>query len=55
MPQLIPDPWLMIIVVSWATLLVVIPPKILGYKYMSKPEPEKSDTLATLSWTLPWT
>nr|NP_739637.1 ATP synthase F0 subunit 8 [Carapus bermudensis]BAC23168.1 ATPase subunit 8 [Carapus bermudensis] len=55
MPQLIPGPWLMMLVLSWTTLLFVIPPKVLAYKYPAKPDSQKSHTPTTPSWVLPWT
>nr|WKB06514.1 ATP synthase F0 subunit 8 [Carapus mourlani]WNH23794.1 ATP synthase F0 subunit 8 [Carapus mourlani] len=54
MPQLTPDPWLMILILSWSTLLFMIPPKVLAYKYPAKPDSQKSHTLTALSWSLPW-
>nr|WNH23068.1 ATP synthase F0 subunit 8 [Otophidium dormitator] len=54
MPQLNPDPWFMIMICTWAVLLVIIPPKILAHNYPNEPTAKSTKTTHSNPWTLPW-
>nr|QTL82871.1 ATP synthase subunit 8 [Lepidosiren paradoxa] len=53
MPQLNPNPWFMILVISWLTLLLILFPKITSFTLFSNPE-QKLLYMKTKSWTWPW-
>nr|YP_010000993.1 ATP synthase F0 subunit 8 [Panurus biarmicus]QOD96931.1 ATP synthase F0 subunit 8 [Panurus biarmicus] len=51
MPQLNPNPWLFIMIISWMTFSFIIQPKILSFTSTNPP----SDMLITIEPTTPWT
>nr|YP_010370190.1 ATP synthase F0 subunit 8 [Sula dactylatra]AGJ50033.1 ATP synthase F0 subunit 8 [Sula dactylatra]QOD97757.1 ATP synthase F0 subunit 8 [Sula dactylatra]UOW78536.1 ATP synthase F0 subunit 8 [Sula dactylatra] len=55
MPQLNPNPWFLILTLSWLTLSLVIQPKLLSFMSTNPPSNKTSTTTKTTSWTWPWT
>nr|YP_009155360.1 ATP synthase F0 subunit 8 [Rhacophorus dennysi]AIU99182.1 ATP synthase F0 subunit 8 [Rhacophorus dennysi]ARO35602.1 ATP synthase F0 subunit 8 [Rhacophorus dennysi]UAJ48176.1 ATP synthase F0 subunit 8 [Rhacophorus sp.] len=53
MPQLIPEPWFFIFLISWLILLLVSPSKIINYLNLNKPN-SKLSKVSNNSWTWPW-
>nr|UBD07411.1 ATP synthase F0 subunit 8 [Synapturanus sp. USNM 588794] len=53
MPQLIPDPWFIIFIMSWLILIILPAPKILQHLTNNNPS---SKHLASMhnNWTWPW-
>nr|YP_004061415.1 ATP synthase F0 subunit 8 [Protopterus aethiopicus]BAJ40854.1 ATPase subunits 8 [Protopterus aethiopicus] len=54
MPQLNPGPWLIILLISWLTLLLILLPKILSHKNSNPPTPQNQDKLFLAPWNWPW-
>nr|ASV48164.1 ATP synthase F0 subunit 8 [Eudyptula minor]QOJ45707.1 ATP synthase F0 subunit 8 [Eudyptula minor] len=54
MPQLNPNPWLPIMLVSWLTLSLIIQPKLTTFISTNYPS-KTSTTTKTTPWTWPWT
>nr|YP_009178220.1 ATP synthase F0 subunit 8 [Ecsenius bicolor]AJW75524.1 ATP synthase F0 subunit 8 [Ecsenius bicolor] len=54
MPQLNPAPWFMILVVTWAVFLTIIPPKVLAHSFPNDPSPVAAEKPKTKSWNWPW-
>nr|YP_001491296.1 ATP synthase F0 subunit 8 [Parapristipoma trilineatum]BAF51820.1 ATPase subunit 8 [Parapristipoma trilineatum] len=54
MPQLNPSPWFAILIFSWVTFLIVIPPKIMGHTFPNDPSPQNTAKPKTGSWHWPW-
>nr|AYN73609.1 ATP synthase F0 subunit 8 [Rhinopomastus cyanomelas] len=54
MPQLYPNPWLSIMILSWLTFSLIIQPKLLSFVAFNPPV-NKANTKTTPSWTWPWT
>nr|YP_010134351.1 ATP synthase F0 subunit 8 [Moenkhausia costae]QWM93841.1 ATP synthase subunit 8 [Moenkhausia costae]QZK22888.1 ATP synthase F0 subunit 8 [Moenkhausia costae] len=54
MPQLILDPWFLILILSWMVFLIIIPPKILSHYFNNEPEMTTSHSLKTYAWTWMW-
>nr|YP_010956774.1 ATP synthase F0 subunit 8 [Chasmodes bosquianus]WMY89880.1 ATP synthase F0 subunit 8 [Chasmodes bosquianus] len=54
MPQLNPEPWFMILVISWLVFLIFIPPKVLAHTFPN--EPSSATVLKSKKdpWTWPW-
>nr|QDF45112.1 ATPase subunit 8 [Henicorhina leucophrys] len=55
MPQLNPNPWLFIMLISWITLSLIIQPKLLAFVSMNPPSNKTPTTPNTTPWTWPWT
>nr|YP_009733723.1 ATP synthase F0 subunit 8 [Zhangixalus omeimontis]QHV34473.1 ATP synthase F0 subunit 8 [Zhangixalus omeimontis]WBP64288.1 ATP synthase F0 subunit 8 [Zhangixalus omeimontis] len=53
MPQLIPEPWFFIFLMSWLIILSVSPTKILNHFNLNKPNLKNSKTSHN-SWIWPW-
>lgn len=54
MPQLCPDPWFTIFVFSWATILLVMFPKLESHTFPNEPSPQKITLLQSNPWTWSW-
>nr|ACP04288.1 ATP synthase subunit 8 [Scleropages leichardti] len=54
MPQLDPTPWLLILLFSWLTLLMMIPLKIMGHYFMNEPIPQAPKMHPLMPWNWPW-
>nr|AAW67985.1 ATPase 8 [Limnonectes fragilis] len=52
MPQLLPDPWLMIFMYSWM-ILICLAPKILKHPFLNEPA-QKTSKLLKFTWTWLW-
>nr|AAD56464.1 ATPase 8 [Tauraco persa] len=55
MPQLNPNPWFFIMLMSWLTFSLIVQPKLLSF---TPTNPLSNKTLTTTkspSWTWPWT
>nr|YP_009373284.1 ATP synthase F0 subunit 8 [Corvus corax]API67819.1 ATP synthase F0 subunit 8 [Corvus corax]API67832.1 ATP synthase F0 subunit 8 [Corvus corax]API67844.1 ATP synthase F0 subunit 8 [Corvus corax]API67857.1 ATP synthase F0 subunit 8 [Corvus corax]API68013.1 ATP synthase F0 subunit 8 [Corvus corax] len=55
MPQLNPNPWFFIMLISWFTYSMIIQPKLLSFISMNPPLSKIQTTLTTSPWTWPWT
>nr|YP_842416.1 ATP synthase F0 subunit 8 [Pandion haliaetus]ABG37776.1 ATP synthase subunit 8 [Pandion haliaetus] len=55
MPQLNPNPWLLIMLMSWMTFTLIIQPKLLQLTQANTPTNKLVMTNTTPSWTWPWT
>nr|YP_514823.1 ATP synthase F0 subunit 8 [Taeniopygia guttata]ABD62285.1 ATP synthase F0 subunit 8 [Taeniopygia guttata]ABD95495.1 ATP synthase F0 subunit 8 [Taeniopygia guttata]ABD95508.1 ATP synthase F0 subunit 8 [Taeniopygia guttata]ABD95521.1 ATP synthase F0 subunit 8 [Taeniopygia guttata]ABD95534.1 ATP synthase F0 subunit 8 [Taeniopygia guttata] len=55
MPQLNPNPWLFIMLISWLTFSMIIQPKILTFVSANPPSNKVYSTPKTTPWTWPWT
>nr|QNS38190.1 ATP synthase F0 subunit 8 [Apaloderma vittatum] len=55
MPQLNPNPWLFIMLLSWLTFTSIIQPKLLSFLPTNPPSNKTSSTHKTSPWTWPWT
>ncbi|YP_009944887.1 ATP synthase F0 subunit 8 (mitochondrion) [Chelonoidis abingdonii] len=54
MPQLNPDPWLLVLSSTWLTYIIILQPKISSYLPMNTPN--KNHKIANMNpWTWPWT
>nr|AFI47622.1 ATPase subunit 8 [Pachypops/Pachyurus sp. 3 GMC-2012] len=54
MPQLNPSPWLAILVFSWLTFLIFIPPKIMAHIFPNEPAPRNTEKQDAQTWNWPW-
>nr|YP_002364459.1 ATP synthase F0 subunit 8 [Geococcyx californianus]ABY82533.1 ATP synthase subunit 8 [Geococcyx californianus]ADM26355.1 ATP synthase F0 subunit 8 [Geococcyx californianus]QOD97516.1 ATP synthase F0 subunit 8 [Geococcyx californianus] len=54
MPQLNPNPWLFIMMMTWLTFLLIIQPKLLSFTTTNIP-PKLTTSTKTAPWTWPWT
>nr|YP_010956761.1 ATP synthase F0 subunit 8 [Menticirrhus littoralis]WMY89867.1 ATP synthase F0 subunit 8 [Menticirrhus littoralis] len=54
MPQLNPSPWLAILIFSWMTFLVIIPPKVLAHTFPNEPTLQSTETFNMGTWNWPW-
>nr|BBU25622.1 ATPase subunit 8 [Telmatherina celebensis] len=54
MPQLNPAPWFAILVFTWLTFSIILPPKVLGHTFPNDPAPQNTQTLKPLSWLWLW-
>nr|YP_025953.1 ATP synthase F0 subunit 8 [Strigops habroptila]AAP47797.1 ATPase subunit 8 [Strigops habroptila]USH57934.1 ATP synthase F0 subunit 8 [Strigops habroptila]USH57947.1 ATP synthase F0 subunit 8 [Strigops habroptila]USH57960.1 ATP synthase F0 subunit 8 [Strigops habroptila]USH57973.1 ATP synthase F0 subunit 8 [Strigops habroptila] len=54
MPQLNPNPWFFIMIMSWLTLSLIIQPKLLSFILTSPPINKTSTTTKTNPWAWPW-
>nr|QDF45154.1 ATPase subunit 8 [Henicorhina leucophrys] len=55
MPQLNPNPWFFIMIISWITFSLIIQPKLLAFVSMNPPSDKTPTTPNTTPWTWPWT
>nr|ABS00807.1 ATPase subunit 8 [Bombycilla cedrorum]AIM46802.1 ATP synthase F0 subunit 8 [Bombycilla cedrorum] len=55
MPQLNPNPWFFIMLISWVTFSMIIQPKMLSFITMNPPSSKKPTIPNTTPWTWPWT
>nr|AEF01355.1 ATPase subunit 8 [Adelomyia melanogenys]AEF01361.1 ATPase subunit 8 [Adelomyia melanogenys]AEF01365.1 ATPase subunit 8 [Adelomyia melanogenys] len=55
MPQLNPNPWLFIMILSWLTFSLIIQPKLLSFTPTNIPSEKTSTSTKTLPWPWPWT
>nr|YP_009108355.1 ATP synthase F0 subunit 8 [Chroicocephalus ridibundus]AIV00415.1 ATP synthase F0 subunit 8 [Chroicocephalus ridibundus] len=55
MPQLNPNPWFFIMLVSWMTFSLIIQPKLLSLTLTNHPSNKTHSTTKTTPWTWPWT
>nr|BCD55587.1 ATP synthase subunit 8 [Sula sula rubripes] len=55
MPQLNPNPWFLILTLSWLTFSLMIQPKLLSFLSINSPSNKITTTTKTTSWTWPWT
>nr|BCD55496.1 ATP synthase subunit 8 [Scolopax mira] len=55
MPQLNPNPWFSIMLLSWLTFLLLIQPKLLSLTTTNTPSNKTSSTTKTTPWAWPWT
>nr|YP_009538211.1 ATP synthase F0 subunit 8 [Megalaima virens]AYN73717.1 ATP synthase F0 subunit 8 [Megalaima virens] len=55
MPQLNPNPWFYIMILSWLTFSILIQPKILTFTSTNQPTNKATTITKTPSWTWPWT
>nr|YP_009111966.1 ATP synthase F0 subunit 8 [Botaurus stellaris]AHN95865.1 ATP synthase F0 subunit 8 [Botaurus stellaris] len=55
MPQLNPNPWFLIMLVSWMTFSLIIQPKLLSFTSTNPPHTTLKTTTKTTPWTWPWT
>nr|QOD97667.1 ATP synthase F0 subunit 8 [Locustella ochotensis] len=54
MPQLNPNPWFFIMLISWLTFSLIIQPKLLSF-VSTNPPSNKTMTQNITPWTWPWT
>nr|YP_005296180.1 ATP synthase F0 subunit 8 [Caretta caretta]AFP52805.1 ATP synthase F0 subunit 8 [Caretta caretta]AFP52870.1 ATP synthase F0 subunit 8 [Caretta caretta]AJM70071.1 ATP synthase F0 subunit 8 [Caretta caretta]ATP84794.1 ATP synthase F0 subunit 8 [Caretta caretta]ATP84820.1 ATP synthase F0 subunit 8 [Caretta caretta] len=54
MPQLNPNPWLMILLSAWLIYTIILQPKISSYLPTNNPT-NKNNKTNTNPWTWPWT
>nr|YP_009175898.1 ATP synthase F0 subunit 8 [Upupa epops]ALI15723.1 ATP synthase F0 subunit 8 [Upupa epops]AYN73648.1 ATP synthase F0 subunit 8 [Upupa epops]QNN84604.1 ATP synthase F0 subunit 8 [Upupa epops] len=54
MPQLNPNPWFFIMMLSWFTYSLMIQPKLLTFTTTNSPS-DKTTYIKTTPWTWPWT
>nr|YP_009368339.1 ATP synthase F0 subunit 8 [Gallinago stenura]ARK36833.1 ATP synthase F0 subunit 8 [Gallinago stenura]ASS30590.1 ATP synthase F0 subunit 8 [Gallinago stenura] len=54
MPQLNPNPWFFIMLMSWLTFSLLIQPKLLSLTSTNTPTNKTTTTTKTTSWTWPW-
>nr|WGS98777.1 ATP synthase subunit 8 [Amazilia rutila] len=55
MPQLNPNPWLLIMIMSWLTFSLIIQPKLLSFTPANTPSEKLQTSTETSSWPWPWT
>nr|YP_009631788.1 ATP synthase F0 subunit 8 [Numenius tenuirostris]QCB20159.1 ATP synthase F0 subunit 8 [Numenius tenuirostris] len=55
MPQLNPNPWFFIMLMSWVTFSLIIQPKLLALTPTNSPSNKTSMTTKTTPWIWPWT
>nr|NP_007527.1 ATP synthase F0 subunit 8 [Rhea americana]O79396.1 RecName: Full=ATP synthase protein 8; AltName: Full=A6L; AltName: Full=F-ATPase subunit 8 [Rhea americana]ACF35286.1 ATP synthase F0 subunit 8 [Capito dayi]AAD32506.1 ATPase 8 [Rhea americana]QNN84916.1 ATP synthase F0 subunit 8 [Rhea americana]CAA76505.1 adenine triphosphatase subunit 8 [Rhea americana] len=55
MPQLNPNPWFFIMIMSWAVFLLLIQPKLLSFTHTNLPSNKPLSTPNPTPWTWPWT
>nr|YP_003001986.1 ATP synthase F0 subunit 8 [Lophura nycthemera]ABY80749.1 ATPase subunit 8 [Lophura nycthemera] len=54
MPQLNPNPWFTIMILTWFTFSLLIQPKLLSFISTNNPT-NKTVTVKPTPWTWPWT
>nr|YP_010000369.1 ATP synthase F0 subunit 8 [Oriolus oriolus]QOD96242.1 ATP synthase F0 subunit 8 [Oriolus oriolus] len=55
MPQLNPNPWFFIMMISWLTYSLIIQPKISQFIPMNPPSNKAPAIPSPTPWTWPWT
>nr|YP_009349207.1 ATP synthase F0 subunit 8 [Pluvialis fulva]APZ75546.1 ATP synthase F0 subunit 8 [Pluvialis fulva] len=55
MPQLNPNPWFFIMLLSWLAFSLVMQPKLLSFTHTNPPSNKILSTTKTTPWTWPWT
>nr|AYN73456.1 ATP synthase F0 subunit 8 [Chloroceryle aenea] len=55
MPQLNPNPWFSIMLLSWITFSLILQPKISMFTPTNPPLNKTHTTTKTTPWTWPWT
>nr|QXX99774.1 ATP synthase F0 subunit 8 [Osteolaemus tetraspis osborni] len=50
MPQLNPEPWLMVLFITWLVLIVILQPKIASLKFMNSPTYPNQKTTKPWPW-----
>nr|YP_009111980.1 ATP synthase F0 subunit 8 [Ixobrychus eurhythmus]AHN95879.1 ATP synthase F0 subunit 8 [Ixobrychus eurhythmus]BCD55600.1 ATP synthase subunit 8 [Ixobrychus eurhythmus] len=55
MPQLNPNPWFLIMLVSWMVFSLIVQPKLLSFTTTNPPSTKLKMTTKTAPWTWPWT
>nr|YP_010957073.1 ATP synthase F0 subunit 8 [Anthias woodsi]WMY90335.1 ATP synthase F0 subunit 8 [Anthias woodsi]WNH19896.1 ATP synthase F0 subunit 8 [Anthias woodsi] len=54
MPQLNPNPWLIIFLFSWMIFLALLPLKITAHTYPNELSRQTPQVFKTQPWTWPW-
>nr|AVG72819.1 ATP synthase F0 subunit 8 [Poicephalus rufiventris] len=54
MPQLNPNPWFSIMIMSWLTFSLIIQPKVLAFTPTNPPANKAPATPKNSPWTWPW-
>nr|YP_008593183.1 ATP synthase F0 subunit 8 [Johnius belangerii]AGU46538.1 ATP synthase F0 subunit 8 [Johnius belangerii]QBI38012.1 ATP synthase F0 subunit 8 [Johnius sp. n. BL-2019] len=54
MPQLNPSPWFCFMILSWLSLLIVVPPKVMAHLFPNVPVSKSLEELKTGTWNWPW-
>nr|YP_009040550.1 ATP synthase F0 subunit 8 [Aegithalos glaucogularis]AHJ11084.1 ATP synthase F0 subunit 8 [Aegithalos glaucogularis]AHJ11097.1 ATP synthase F0 subunit 8 [Aegithalos glaucogularis vinaceus] len=55
MPQLNPNPWFFIMIMTWLSFSLLIQPKLLTFLSTNPPSSKVPTTSSTTPWTWPWT
>nr|YP_010287220.1 ATP synthase F0 subunit 8 [Charadrius dubius]UKT61508.1 ATP synthase F0 subunit 8 [Charadrius dubius] len=55
MPQLNPNPWFFIMLVSWLTFSLIIQPKLLSFTSTNPPSNKTLTSTKITPWAWPWT
>nr|YP_009111994.1 ATP synthase F0 subunit 8 [Ixobrychus sinensis]AHN95907.1 ATP synthase F0 subunit 8 [Ixobrychus sinensis] len=55
MPQLNPNPWFLIMLVSWMIFSLIIQPKLPSFTTTNPPSSKLEMATKTTPWTWPWT
>nr|ADZ15122.1 ATP synthase subunit 8 [Piculus chrysochloros] len=55
MPQLNPNPWFSIMLLSWLAFSLMIQPKLLSFPHINPPTNKTPTTTKITHWTWPWT
>nr|ABU68957.1 ATP synthase subunit 8 [Ispidina picta]ABU68961.1 ATP synthase subunit 8 [Ispidina picta] len=55
MPQLNPNPWFYMMLLSWLTFSLIIQPKIMTFISTNSPINKAHTPIKTSPWTWPWT
>nr|YP_009990978.1 ATP synthase F0 subunit 8 [Psophia crepitans]QBP33618.1 ATP synthase F0 subunit 8 [Psophia crepitans]QNN84370.1 ATP synthase F0 subunit 8 [Psophia crepitans] len=55
MPQLNPNPWFFIMLMSWLTFSLITQPKLLPFTHTNHPTNKPSTTTKITPWIWPWT
>nr|Q9TBI8.1 RecName: Full=ATP synthase protein 8; AltName: Full=A6L; AltName: Full=F-ATPase subunit 8 [Musophaga violacea]AAD56465.1 ATPase 8 [Musophaga violacea] len=55
MPQLNPNPWFYIMLMSWLTFSLIIQPELLSFTLTNPLSNKTSTTTRSSPWTWPWT
>nr|AAP32416.1 ATP synthase 8 [Amazona amazonica] len=54
MPQLNPNPWFSIMIMSWLTFSLILQPKMLSFTPTNTPTNKTPTTMKNKPWTWPW-
>nr|QNS38358.1 ATP synthase F0 subunit 8 [Tricholaema leucomelas] len=55
MPQLNPNPWFSVMLMSWLTFSLLIQPKLLKFTSTGTPSNKTMSITKTSPWSWPWT